>query len=365
MIAHLKKLDWIVLGAVLFLGLISLLGLYFLAPGEQFFERQLIFWLLGLGLLLFLSFFNWERLRHYQGLWAGLYLVTLAALVAVLFWGVKIRGASSWFDLGFFNFQPSEFAKLTLILVLAKFFSWRHVELYRARHVLISFGYTALLILPVLFQPDLGTALVFFAIWLGMLMLSGMRLRHFIWVILGGLVIAVVAWTSLLAPYQKERILNFVQPEADPLGAGYARTQSLVAIGSGKLWGQGFWGAEHARLGYLPESHTDFIFASLAEATGFIGAGLLLAALAAISLRLIFLGWRGLDFGRSPANFGRLLAAGLGVLILVQFVVNVGMNLGILPVTGLSLPFVSYGGSGLLAFLIGVGLYQGIYASLK
>lgn len=366
MLTFLKQLDWLVILAVLVLGGLGLINLYFLAPvvGADFFYRQLIFWVVSLGLLLIFSFFDWELLKGQTGLLIGLYAAALLALMAVLFLGVFARGAVSWIEIGPVSFQPSEFAKIVLVLILAKYYAFRHRESYRVRHLLISALYTLVLTAPVLLQPDLGTALIFFGVWFIVLLFSGVGLRHFGIVLLVALLVSTLAWIFVLAPYQKDRILSFLSPAQDPLGAGYARTQSLIAIGSGGLLGKLFSNEGQAALGYLPEAHTDFAFAALAENLGFIGGFLMLLLFGIIIGRLF---WFAL-FGKNnvqPANFSRLFAGGLAGVLTIQIAINIGMNLGLLPITGIPLPFVSYGGSGLLAAVIGIGIYEGMYRAVN
>ncbi len=362
-ITHLKQLDWLVLAPVIILGGLGLLNLFFLQDtiGLEFFYKQVIFWVVGLGLLFTLSFFDWELLRNHTSVFVVLYSAVLLSLAAVFFFGTASRGAVSWIDLGPVSLQPSEFAKLILLLVLAKYYAFRHAESYRIRHILVSALYALIFAAPVIMQPDLGTAIIFFGGWLVVLLISGVRVRHLLLIGLVGLLIVALSWMFLLAPYQKDRIVSFFSPEQDPLGSGYARTQSLIAIGSGGMLGKGFPPDSQARLGYMPEAHTDFAFAALAENIGFAGGVAMIGLFGLMIIRLFWFAVFGRDRHR-PANFSRFFSGGLGAIIAIQLFINVGMNLGMLPITGIPLPFLSYGGSGLLAFLAGIGIYQGMYA---
>jgi rod shape determining protein RodA len=271
-----------------------------------------------------------------------------------LVFGARIRGAISWFRVGPFNFEPVELVKLIMILILAQYFSLRHIELYRIRHIIVSGIYIAIPTALIFFQPDLGSAMVLVFLWLGIVLIAGIKLRHLIILFLIGIIIFGIAWLGLLKPYQKERLLSFINPYLDPLGSGYHRIQSVIAIGAGKLLGRGLGQGSQSQLDFLPEQHTDFIFASIAEEWGFIGVCLFFI------LYFLFF-WRIIKIALgSTNNFARLFCVGAAVVFLFQVFVNIGMNLGILPIAGISLPFVSYGGSNLIISFITFGIIQSI-----
>jgi rod shape determining protein RodA len=335
---HFKKLDWLLTGAVFVLCAISLLALFSIDAGQasSFFSRQILFFILGLVTMFAFSFFDGRIFRNYTIISVSLYLAILLLLASVLFFGHGVRGTISWIQIGSFNFEPVELAKIIEILVLAKYFSGRHVEVYRIRHIVISGIYAAIPVVLVLLQPDLGSVLILAAIWLGIVILSGIRLQHLLIVVLAGALVVSLSWLFVLAPYQKARILTFVNPNKDPLGYSYNLIQSKTAVGSGGLFGKGLGQGTQGQLNFLPEKQNDFIFAVLAEEWGLIGVLFLF-------IIYIFLFWR----------------------LLIIIFKNIGMNLGLLPITGISLPFISYGGSNLLINFIALGIIQNIAAQTK
>jgi rod shape determining protein RodA len=266
---------------------------------------------------------------------------------------------TGWFRVGLLNFAPVELAKISIILLLAKYFSSRHVEVYQVRHIIASAIYAALPTGLVLLQPDLGSALILVFIWLGIVLLSGMKQRHLLIVLMTGLVIASLAWSFALKPYQHQRILTFLNPANDPLGSSYNLIQSKIAIGSGGLWGQSLGHGTQGQYNFLPERQTDFIFAVFAEEWGFIGVLFLFVLLAVFFWRLIRI------ILASANNFFRLFVAGYAIMIFAQIFINIGMSLGLLPITGISLPFLSYGGSNLLINFVGLGIAQNIFGQIK
>lgn len=366
MLSHLKKLDWILIGSVLGLCVISLLELWGIDAGARaagqtsgLFAKQGIFLLMGLAVMFFLAFINAQLYRNYSLFLLLFYFFSLALLVGVLITGNQIRGTTGWFRFGEIGFGPVELAKFAIILILAKYFSHRHVEVYRVRHIIISGLYAALPILLVLLQPDLGSALVLVAIWLGMILLSGMKQRHLIIVILAGVIVAVLAWSFAFKPYQKERILTFLNPAKDPLGYSYNLIQSEIAIGSGGFWGKGLGHGSQGQLNFLPEKHTDFIFSVFAEEWGFLGVSVFF-----IFFSLFF--WRLMRIIMAAGNnFYRLFTAGYAIMIFSQIIINVGMCLGLMPITGIALPFLSYGGSNLLINLMMLGVVLNIATQTK
>ncbi len=359
--SHLKKLDWLLIGSVLALCAISLLELWSIDKGalaagraSDFFIRQGIFLALGLASLLFLAFIDAQIFRNYSFFLVIFYFISLALLVLVVLLGNKIRGMAGWFRFGDVGFAPVELAKFAAVLILAKYFSGRHVEVYRIRHIIISGLYAGLPIALVLLQPDLGSSLVLVAVWLGVILLSGMKKKHLAWVALAGVLISLFAWTFVFKTYQKERILTFLNPAKDPLGYSYNLIQSKIAIGSGQFWGKGLGQGTQGQLNFLPEKHTDFIFSVFAEEWGFLGVTLFFALYGIFFWRLIKI------IMAAGNNFFRLFVAGYAVMIFSQIAINVGMCLGLMPITGIALPFMSYGGSNLLINLAMLGVVQNI-----
>ena len=357
MYAHLRKLDWSLIVIVLLLSGVGLFTIYGIGSPESlvFFKKQFFF--LGLGLLLMfsLSFFDYRVFKNYSSVLLVLYLFSLFSLFLVLS-SQEIRGATSWFRLGSLNFEPIELIKIVIILLLAKYFSFRHIEMYRIRHLIVSGIYIGLPASIIILQPDFGSILVLFSIWLGLVMVAGIKLRHLFILSLIMVLLFAGGWSVFLKDYQKQRILTFLNPQEDPLGQGYHISQSLIAIGSGGWFGQGLGASSQVGLKFLPEQHTDFIFATLAEQRGLVGVLFLLALFALLFWRLIKIALLSLN------NFSRLFAAGLTIMIFSQLIINIGMNMALLPITGLTLPLISYGGSSLISIFLGLGILQSIKA---
>ncbi len=357
MYSHLRKLDWPLIIIVLLLSGVGLLTIYGIGSSESllFFKKQVYFLILGVALMLGLSFFDYRVFKNNSSVLVVLYLLSLLSLIFVLF-SQDIKGASSWFRLGVVNFEPIEFVKIIVILFLAKYFSLRHIELYRVRHLVISGFYVALLVGAVLLQPDFGSALVLLSIWFGVIVVAGIKIRHLVILFLVMILLFVGSWFLILKDYQKQRILTFLNPQEDPYGGGYHISQSLIAVGSGGIFGQGLGDNSQAGLKFLPEQHTDFIFATLAEQRGLIGVSILLILYAFLFWKIIKVALTSLN------NFSRLFVSGLVIMIFVQVMINIGMSMAILPITGLTLPLVSYGGSSLVSIFLALGILQSIKA---
>lgn len=359
MLRRLKQLDWIlIIAAVLLVGM-GLLSIYSSSMGrEDFsnFKKQLIFGFLGLLLMFAFSFVNWRALRDDPYFILALYFFCILALVGLFFFGPEIRGVRRWYKLGPFSLDPVELTKIILIILLAKYFSMRHIEMYRVRHILLSGFYVLLPSALIFFQPDFGSIIILIALWLGVLIFSGIKLRHFLVLSLCGLLIFSLAWIFLMRDYQKERIISFIVP-ADPLGVNWSQQQAKIAIGSAGIFGQGFGKGSQTQYGFLPEPQTDFIFAAIAEEMGFLGAAVLFL------LFSIFI-WRVLKIAlMAQTNFPRLFACGFAIVLVSQIFIHIAMNLGILPIVGIPLPLVSYGGSSLIAAFIALGILQNIKAA--
>lgn len=357
LVLHFKRFDWILIVSALLLVGIGLLSLYSSSiGGEDFsnFKKQIIFLGIGLFLLISFSFFNYQIFKNDSYFILILYFLGCLTLVGLFFFAPEIRGVRSWYKIGPVSIDPIEAIKLVLIILLAKYFSIRHIELYRIHHILSSGLYVLLPVILIFLQPDLGSALILIILWLAVLIISGIKIRAFLILALCGLIILVLGWSFLMKDYQKERITSFILPQLDPLGVGWTQAQAKIAIGAGGILGQGFTKGSQTQYGFLPEPQTDFIFASIAEEFGLIGISVLL------SLFLVLL-WRITKIAvNSQNNFPRLFAAGFTIILAAQIFINIGMNLGVLPVIGISLPLVSYGGSGLIATLIGLGILQSI-----
>lgn len=354
---HLRKFDWILIGSSLILVIVGLVSIYSISLGKGDFlnlKKQIIFFAIGLVLMVVLSFFDWRMFQQNPYFILALYLVCILFLLGLFFFVPEIRGVKSWYKIGPVSFDPIGLTTIVLTILLAKFFSMRHIEMYKLSHILLSGFYVLLPVTLIFFQPDLGSVLILIALWLGVLIVSGIKLNHFLILALCGFLILALSWSFLLRDYQKERIASFLRPQVEVLGINWSQAQSKIAIGSGGIFGQGLGQGSQTQYGFLSEPHTDFIFAVIAEEFGLIGASVLL-------LLFIILIWRIMKIAISAkSNFPRLFASGIAIVLFSQIFIHIGMNLGILPVIGISLPFVSYGGSNLIAIFIGLGILQSI-----
>lgn len=343
------------IGPALFLVGIGLLSIYSSSITSQDFSnfyKQIIFLAISFLIMLIISLLDYRILRENSYLVLFLYLLCLLLLGGLFLFAPSIRGVRGWYKIGPVSLDPVALAKLVLIIVLAKYFSFRHIEMYKLRHIILSGFYMALPVSLVYLQPDLGSALIFLFIWLGILMVSGIKLRHFLILLLIIVILGVLSWTFILKDYQKERILSFLSPEYEPLGIGWNQRQARIAIGNGGFLGKGIGGGAQTQYGFLPEPQTDFIFSAIGEEFGFITISLLLALFSMLFWRITRIALLAKD------NFSRLFILGFGVWLIVQLVINIGSNIGFLPIIGIPLPLVSYGGSSMLAVFIGLGILQ-------
>jgi rod shape determining protein RodA len=377
----LRRLDWSLLGAVLGLCLCGLVMIYSatrgpeatgLPPPSEFVQKQLLWLCVGLVAFGVAVLFDYERIARWHVPFYGAVMLLLAAVLEV---GRGPTGATSWIAVGQFRLQPSEIAKIAVIISLAAFISRRREAIGRWEVVLKSLVIAAVPVAFVLLQPDFGTALVIVAIWFGALYLAGAKVRHLGAVFACGMALFGLMWNldrlplervrpaalgkvlakARLQEYQKRRLTIFLDPQADPLGAGYHVIQSKVAIGSGEVLGRGLFGGTQSRLRFIPERHTDFIFSVVGEELGLVGA-------LGVLLLYFFLFWRGLRIAlRARDSLGCLLAAGAISMLIFHTVVNTGMSVNVMPITGLPLPFVSYGGSNMLASFLAFGLLQNVH----
>lgn len=336
---------------------ISLIGVLNLAGVVGFtgpvFKKQVIFVAVGFLAMIYFSFFNYRYLKNSSLTVITFYFISVFLLI-LTFYSRSIRGVNSWIVLGNLTFEPVELAKLMLIVLMAKYFSQRHVYINNFRHIIVAGVYFSLPFAIIFIQPDLGSSVIFLAIWLGMLFAAGMNRRHLFFIISVGALISYLAWLFVFQPYQKVRITSFLDPYSDPLGGGYNIIQSKIAIGSGYLYGSGFGNGSQVNLGFLPEPHNDFAFASLAEQFGLVGTSIAIVVSLFLISRILNIG------SRTLSNFGKLFSVGLAIFVGAHIFISIGVNIGLLPVTGLSFPFLSYGGSYLISIMIGLGILQSI-----
>ena len=341
----LKALNWPIFLSCLLLVSIGALVIY--STSREFAISQFIFILIG---FLFFAFLSQLDLQSFKKLIKPIYILTILLLIVVLVLGFETRGSIRWIPFGIFNIQPSEFSKPVLILMLAYFWSkntpgWNNIF----KSLLIA----APFILLIFKQPDLGTSLTLIAIWLGILFASRISLKKALVLLLVAFLIIPLSWI-FLQDYQKQRIIGFLQPDVDPLGQGYNVIQSTIAVGSGQVFGRGLGRGTQSHLQFLPEHRTDFIFASIAEEMGFFGSAIILSIYLFLLMTCLKIG------NNNPIRFNYLLTIGVFSMLLFQTTVNIGMNVGILPITGITLPLISYGGSSLIITLICLGLVSSV-----
>ena len=356
-LTHLRSLDWSIAGIAILWSIFGLVSLYSSSIGlEDFsnFQKQLIFLFMGIVLMLGISYLDWRLLRNSPYFLFILWVIGVLALLGLFVFAPEIRGVKSWYRIGSISIDPIEYIKIVLLVLMAKYFSLRHVEMYRIRHILLSGIYFGIPILLIFLQPDLGSAALLAILWVVLLLVCGIKLRHFIVLLIIGATLFSFGWGVMLQDYQKGRIISFLEPELDPLGIGWSQAQSKIAIGNGGILGQGIGQGTQTQYGFLSEPQTDFIFAAIAEEFGLLRVFLLVVLFLALLYKMFKIGLR------ASSNFPRLFVAGFATLFILQFFVNIGMNLGLLPIIGLSLPLVSYGGSSLLAMYIGLGILQSI-----
>ncbi len=346
-------MDWVLFGSLIPLVVGGLVTMYSFTSDENLFSKQIIWVVVSFIIFFILSFVDFRFFRKTAPVMV-VYLTSTFFLVLVLIVGRTIKGAKSWIDFGFFSFQPADFAKLALILILAKYFSKRHVEIGNIKHILVSGLYAFGLFFLVMLQPDLGLGIILFIIWFGMILLAGISKKHLFAVVMIGAITFAGLWAYVFKDYQKKRIMTFLHPLADVRGAGYNSYQSTIAVGSGEILGKGIGYGTQSRLNYLPEYETDFIFAAFAEEWGFVGVLFLIGSFGLLIFRIMDNAIKG------ESNFEILFASGVAIMFIGHFIINIGMNMGIMPVTGIPLPFVSYGGSHLLISFIALGILMGM-----
>ena len=344
-----KNLDYILLISVIFLSIISVFVMYSTDGGEILFHTKNHFVKLAIffPLMIFVAFFNIKFWHNFSYI---IYLVIILLLIWVSFFGIKSSGSQRWMDVYLFVLQPSELMKVAIIMCLAKYYHRLKIENVNSfTSIIVVLSIISIPVIFVISQPDLGTSILIALSGLIILWLGGVKIKYFIYSFITFL-ISLPFIISFLKPYQKLRILTFLDPDRDPLGAGYQIIQSKIAIGSGGLDGKGFLKGTQSYLDFLPEKHTDFIFTLFSEEFGFIGSVCLLILYSIIIFRIIRIG------SISRSNFARLFCFGYAFAIFIYIVVNLSMVLGLLPIVGSPLPIMSYGGSSMLATMIGFGI---------
>ena len=353
---QLKKLDWgIIIPAVLLVcfGLVAIYSTCVAKNDFSNFEKQIIFFAVGMSVMFAVSFFDYRILRNNSYLILVCYAICLILLLGLHFFAPVIKGTRGWYKLWILSFDPIEPTKIILVALLAKYFSMRHVEMYKFRNIIFSGVYVLLPAILIFIKPDLGGTMVILLIWFGILLVSGIKVNHFLILALCFILVSGFSWNFLLKDYQKQRITAFLFPY-DYLGASWSQNQTKISIGSGQILGEGIAKGSQVQYGFLPEPHTDFIFSVIAEDWGAVGVFALFVVYG-------FLVWRVLKIAiKSRSNFPRLFASGFAIILTAQFFINIGMNLSLLPVVGIYLPFISYGGSGLIGNFVSLGILQSI-----
>ncbi len=355
-----RNFDYLLFGAVIFLSIFGIIIIRSAIAGNVelsgYPNRQALYFAVGMVVLLgtaLLDYHYWAAFSRY------LYVFVLLFLIFTFVTAQARFGAARWIETGFVLIQPAEIAKLVMVIVLADYFSRAQSTEKNLRWVFYSFALTAGMVIWILLQPNLSTSIVIFVIWFAMLWISGVPTKFLVALIIGAIIIAIVVF-PILEPYQQGRILTFFFPDPDArYGNTYNVDQARITIGSGGLLGMGYGHGTQVQLRFLKVRHTDFIFSVMAEEFGFIGTVFVIAL-------MCFVVWRCYRAARlSNDLFGSLLAYGFGTLIFFQMAVNIGVNLNLIPVTGLTLPFISYGGSSLLSLLFGIGLVESVIARGK
>jgi rod shape determining protein RodA len=354
--SYIKKLDWSLIIPAIVLVCFGLVAIYSTGLAKDNlgnFYKQAIFFIIGFLTMIAASFLDYRILRNNSYLILVLYGICLLLLGGLHFFAPVIKGTRGWYKIGILSFDPIEPTKIVLVALLAKYFSMRHVEMYKFRHIVFSGIYVLFPALLIFIKPDLGGTMVLLLIWLGTLLISGIKIKHFLILSLCFVLVSGFAWSFLLKDYQKERITAFIFPY-DYLGASWSQNQTKISIGSGQILGEGLGKGSQVQFGFLPEPHTDFIYSVISEEWGMAGVLVLFIAYG-------FLVWQVLKIAiKSKSNFPRIFASGYAIILIAQFFINIGMNLSLLPVVGIYLPFISYGGSGLIGNFISLGILQSI-----
>ena len=350
------RLDWIFLVAVFLLLAVSLLALYSVSTVDNrldlgHFQKQIFSIFIGLAAMFALAFFDYRVFSAYS---TKLYFSGLILLATVFLLGTTVRGTTGWLGFGGLNFQPVEIVKVIMIIFLASFLAAKKTKLSLPVRIVASIVLVFIPFLLIVKQPDFGSASIIIFIWMVMLLVSGINKKNILALSIAG--IAIVFFGSFfLKDYQKDRLVNFVSPYNDPQGSGYNVIQSMVAVGSGGIFGKGLGHGSQSQLNFLPEKHTDFIFAVIAEELGLVGAFFVLGIFFILLYRIKEASRLARD------NFGFLLSVGAMAMIFGQILINIGMNIGLVPVAGVPLPLVSYGGSSLVSVMLALGIVQSVY----
>lgn len=346
----------IVSGLLLLIGLAIQYAVSLSGGTMEVFYRQLVFSVGGVILFLLFASYNYHRLAKLNRI---VYVVLIFALIYLVIFGDPIRGSARWIDLGFFQLQPAELAKIIVGVGLARWLYLKRGQINSWKSLAITFAYAALPAFLIFLEPDLGSSIIVMAVWFGIMLLSPLRRTYIVIFLIIGVAFAGVAWKFILHDYQRQRVEVFLDPDKDPKGKGYNVRQAIIAVGSGEMFGRGLGRGLQSQLKFLPERQTDFIFASASEEIGFVGVTVLLFLYYLLFRRLL----RIMKYARD--DLALYIVGGILFLFTAQVLINIGMNIGLLPVTGIPLPFLTYGGSSLLVTSIALGIVQNVARQSK
>ncbi|MFH1744717.1 MAG: rod shape-determining protein RodA [bacterium] len=358
---YLKNFDWILFFSTLLLMIFGLAEIYSIAlskgeAGLSSFKRQIAFVVFGIIMLFLLSFWDYYNLRSLSNY---LYVAGVVVLICVLIFGKTVRGTTGWFDFGGLSIQPVEFMKFVLIVYLAKYFSVNLIKVSQLKYMFFSWLAVLIPAVLVIKQPDFGSALLLFFVWTAMIFFAGFKKRYILLIILMIFMLFASGWLFFFEDYQKQRLSTFFNPTQSSLDQGYNVTQAVIAVGSGGIVGRGIGFGSQSQLKFLPESQNDFIFAAVAEELGFFGVFLIISFFSVFFYRLLS------SVKHINNDFGIYFILGFSSLIFMEMFINIGMNMGIMPIVGISLPFMSYGGSAIVSSLIMVGVVENIIIKSK
>lgn len=359
LLSRLKYFDvplLIVSGLLILIGLAIQYAVSLSGGTIEIFYRQLIFSVAGLVLFLFFASYNYHQLAKSNRI---IYVVLILSLIYLLIFGDPIRGSARWIELGFFNLQPAELAKIIVGLSLSRWLYLKRGQINSWKNFAVTFLYAAVPAVLIFLEPDLGSATIVMGVWFGIMLISPLRKSYIIIFLIAVLAFTGIAWKFILRDYQHERIEVFLDPDKDPKGKGYNVRQAIIAVGSGEVLGRGLGRGLQSQLKFLPERQTDFIFASASEEIGFVGVTALLFLYYLLFRRLLKI----MRYARD--DLAMYIVGGILFLFVGQVVINIGMNIGLLPVTGIPLPFLTYGGSSLLVICIALGIVQNVARQSK
>lgn len=348
-----KNIDVVIFISALFLSIAGLSIVFTTGVDNSAFFKQLAS--LSIAISVFFVVSNWDVyfLKNSNFIYF-LYFFSIMLFVSLLLFATSLSGAKSWFSFGFFSFQPTDLAKVILVLLLAKYFFKRHVEISRIKHLFVSGVYALIFVILLAAQPDLGSAIIVFFIWFGFVMVVGIPKKYIFGLLSVFFGSFFIMYNFFLAPYQVNRIDTFLNPQSDALGSGYNIIQANIALGSGGLWGKGILEGTQSRLDFLPEADTDFIFSAFGEEWGLVGIIIIFIVFMILLYRIVETAIKG------RTNFESLFVSGIAIYFFTHLFVHVGINLGIMPVTGTTMPFMSYGGSHLVIEFLALGLVNAI-----